>query len=184
MAFRLESMLKHKVATGLALAALAIGPEITVQSALAASPATLSELLERIAVEDTITDYYALFGGRGQGDFGAFYTDDGILDANGVVRQGREQINALYKEIGGSEGGRIDILINNMRVSVHGATATADLVWTECSSQTLTDLPKILEQGREHDELVKTGGRWRLKKRIVTNDGGLPKSLLKGYIDR
>jgi ketosteroid isomerase-like protein len=167
------------------LCALLLGALIPLQPALAEDPATtLSTLLEKTAVEETITDYYALFGGRGHGDFGSFYVEDGVLDANGVVRQGREAINALYKKIGGGEGGRIDILISNMRVKVNGDTATADLFWTECSSRKLKDLPIIVEQGREHDDLVNIGGRWFLKKRVVTNDGGLPKSLLKGYIDR
>lgn len=184
MLSRMVSIFTHRLAACLLLGALSIAPGIDIQAAHAASPASLNDLLERAAVEDAIKDYYALFGGRGHGDFGAFYTDDGILDANGVVRQGREAINALYKQIGGADEGRIDILINNLRVSVSGDTATADLFWTECASHTLTDLPRILEQGREHDELVKVAGRWRLKKRLVTNDGGLPKSLLKGYIDR
>jgi ketosteroid isomerase-like protein len=153
--------------------------------ALAEHPVTtLGTLLDKAAVEETLTDYYALFGGREHGDFGSFYTADGILDANGVVRQGHDPINALYKQIGGAGGGRIDILINNMKVVVSGDTATADLLWTECESKTLTDLPLIVEQGREHDDLVKVGARWLLKKRVVTNDGGLPKSLLKGYINR
>jgi len=163
-----------------ALAVVLFGREVAAQDV----GTTSANLLDRLAIEDALTDYYALFGGRGNGDFGAFYTEDGVLDANGVVAQGRTAINALYKRIDGAEGGRIDILINNLRVKVTGTTATADLVWTECDSKTLTDLPQIVEQGREHDELVKVGGRWRLKRRTVTNDGGLPKSLLKGYINR
>ena len=167
------------------LMALLVFTVAPLQSALGQPPANaLAAVLERMAVEDTVTQYYALFGGRSHGDFGSFFTDDGVLDANGVVRQGREAINALYKSIGGTDTGRIDILINNLRVAVSGATATVDLVWTECGSQTLTAAPSILEQGREHDELVKVSGHWRFKHRVVTNDGGLPKSLLKGYIDR
>ncbi len=163
--------------------ALAAGLSILQSAVAEPSPAQIATVLERMAVQETVTDYYALFGGRSHGDFGSFFTDDGVLDANGVVRQGREAINALYKSIGG-EGGRIDILINNMKVAVAGETATVDLVWTECGSQTLTAAPTILEQGREHDELIKVSGHWRFKHRVVTNDGGLPKSLLKGYIDR
>lgn len=167
------------------LTALLVFTVAPLQSVLAQPPAgSLTSVLERMAVEDTVTQYYALFGGRSQGDFGSFFTDDGVLDANGVVRHGRDAINALYKSIGGTESGRIDILINNLRVAVNGETATVDLVWTECGSQTLTTAPAILEQGREHDDLVKVAGHWRFKHRTVTNDGGLPKSLLKGYINR
>ena len=191
MSLRTKLAARKNTLSLLALLALAMVVLLWVQSVLA-QPATTaraepgsSAVLERMAVQDTVTEYYALFGGRSHGDFGSFFTDDGVLDANGVVRQGRDAINALYKSIGGSEGGaRIDILINNMRVAVNGETATVDLVWTECGSQTLTAPPTILEQGREHDELVKVSGHWRFKHRVVTNDGGLPKSLLKGYINR
>ena len=166
---------------GLVVAAFAL-PSLR---AHAEQPArTLATLIDKAEIEDALSDYYALFHSKGQRDFGSFYTDDGILDANGVVRQGRQAINALYESLGGFEGGRIDILINNLKVTVNGETASADLVWTECSSKSLTALPQILEQGREHDDLVKVDGRWRLKRRVVTNDGGLPKSLLKGYINR
>jgi hypothetical protein len=64
---------------------------------------------------------------------------------------------------------------------VDGNSATADVIWTEVYSETRGALPQIVEQGREHDELVKRGGRWYLKKRVVTNDGGLPASLEKYY---
>ena len=184
MGIRTMSAVESKTAAHLVLLALALGLLLDRAVFAEPPPTALATLLERIAVEDTITDYYALFGGRSNGDFGSFFTDDGILDANGVVRQGRDAINALYKSIGGGEGGRIDILINNMKVVLDGDTATADLFWTECSSQTLTAAPRIVEQGREHDDLVKVGRHWRFKKRVVTNDGGLPQSLLKGYIKR
>lgn len=184
-AFRGMHPRRRGTAPRTSLAAVLLAVFIPAQMALAEDPVTtLHTLLEKSAIEDTITDYYALFGGRVHGDFGSFYTPDGVLDANGVVRQGHDAIDALYKRIGGAEGGRIDILISNLRVAVNGDTATADLLWSECSSKTLTDLPVIVEQGREHDELVKVGRRWLLKKRVVTNDGGLPKSLLKGYINR
>ncbi len=134
----------HEIIRGLGICGLAVALAMPVGHVLAqAVTTTAATLLDRLAVEDALTNYYALFGDRGHGDFGAFYTDDGVLDANGVVRQGRDAINALYKSIGG-EGGRIDILINNMRIAVTGETATADLVWTECSSATLTAEPRIV----------------------------------------
>ncbi len=34
--------------------------------------------------------------------------------------------------------------------------------------------PRLVEQGREHDELVKKNGKWLFKHRIVQADSGLP----------
>jgi hypothetical protein len=44
--------------------------------------------------------------------------------------------------------------------------------------------PQILEQGREHDELVKRDGRWYFKRRVITSDGGLPAMFEKTYQKR
>jgi hypothetical protein len=44
--------------------------------------------------------------------------------------------------------------------------------------------PQFAEQGREHDELLKRGGHWYFKHRIITSDGGLPPMLEKTYKKR
>jgi hypothetical protein len=68
------------------------------------------------------------------------------------------------------------VLLTSAKIVVDGNAATADVIWTEVYSETLRTLPQTLEQGREHDELVKQGGRWYLKKTVVTNDGGRRRS--------
>lgn len=152
----------------------------------AAQPATpdpeVRALIERAHIENMLADYYALFAGRSQGDFGAYYTDDGILDANGAIAQGRVKINALYRGIW--DEGNTQVLISNPRITVKGDTATVDLVWTEVVSKKLLAAPQIVEQGHEHDDLVKHGDRWLFVKRLVTNDGGLPAALEKTYKKR
>jgi ketosteroid isomerase-like protein len=142
----------------------------------------LAMLADRAQIEEMISQYYALFSSRSHSDFGAYYIADGILDANGVVRQGRAAINALYNEIG--EPGNIDILVSNVRIAIEGDTAAVDLYWTECISATHSAVPHIVEQGREHDDLVKRDGRWYFKRREVTNDGGLPLALERVYKQR
>jgi len=129
-----------------------------------------------------LVDYYTLFGQRSPRDFGSYYADNGVLDVNGVVRQGREPINDLYKGI--TEGGNIHILISNPKIVVDGDSAMVDLIWTEVVSENHAALPRIVEQGREHDDLVRRNGRWLFMKRMVTNDGGLPAALERNYKER
>ena len=62
-----------------------------------------------------------------------------------------------------------------------GNDATVGLVWTEVVSKKLLAMPRIVEQGHEHDNLVKRGNRWLFAKRLVINDGGLPAALEKFY---
>ena len=142
-------------------------------------PTTLTALLDRAQIEDMLVDYYEVLSSGGT-DFSSYYTDDAVLDVNGIVARGKGPIRDLYKTIPNSKG-RVHVLLTNPRIVINGHSATADLIWTEVYSETHRALPQILEQGREHDELVKRQGRWYLTKRMVTNDGGLPATLEKYY---
>ena len=164
--------------------AMAVAMDTTAQSAPSKQPLSdLAWLTARAQIEDMLVDYYALFASRTHSDFGSYYADDGVLDVNGIVRRGKEPINALYAGI--NEGGKIHVLITNLKIVVEsGGSASADLIWTEVNSESHSATPHITEQGREHDDLTKRDGRWYFAKRVVTNDGGLPAALEKGYKER
>jgi len=155
--------------------ALAAGPAALAQH----RPTTLSALIDRAQIEDMLVEYYEALS-AGSTHLDSYYTEDAVLDVNGIVKQGKGPIDDLYKTIPKSKG-TVHVLLTNPKIIVDGNSATADLIWTEVYSETHTALPQILEQGREHDELVKRSDRWYLKKRVVTNDGGLPAALEKYY---
>jgi hypothetical protein len=155
--------------------------------ARAEQPATtLATLLDKQQIQDMLVDYYGQLG-SGRSDFGTFYVEDGVLDVNGIVAQGQKPIEDLYKKIAtGSpqRKGAFRMLLTNPKVVVNGDTATADVIWTGVISETPTALPQFAEQGREHDELVKSHGHWYFKHRIITSDGGLPPMFEKTYKKR
>ena len=133
--------------------------------------ATLSTLLDRAQIEDLLVDYYAQLG-SGRHDFGAFYVEDGVQDVNGLDAQGKKPIEDLYKKT--AEGtpprpGTFRMLLTNLKVVVNGKSATADVVWTGVNSETVKAVPQFIEQGREHDELVKREGQWYFKHRVITS---------------
>lgn len=140
------------------------------------TPATL---VDRAMIEDLLVDYYAQLG-SGRHDFGAFFDPDGVIDVNGTVAKGQKAIEDVYRksaEANPPKPGVFRMVLSNVRVVVKGNTATADAIWTGMHSAKVTDIPKLVEQGREHDELVKRNGRWYFKHRVITSDGGLdPKS--------
>ena len=74
--------------------------------------------------------------------------------------------------------------LTNLKIVVNGESATADVVWTGVNSETVKSAPPFIEQGREHDELVKRSGRWYFKRRVITSDGGLPAMFEKTYKQR
>lgn len=172
--------LKSYACAGAMVAAVALMLVSWVSRGLAQEPtATAATLLSRAQIEDTLTDYYSLFGGADRG-YGSFFTENGVLDVNGIVRRGRKPIDDLYKSIP-PDHGKIHVIYANLRIAVRGNTASYHLVWTEFISERATAAPHILEQGRDHGQLVKRDARWLIRCRVVTNDGGLPADLLKDY---
>ncbi len=152
--------------------------------ALAEYPVTtLATLLDRAQIEDMLVDYYAQLG-AGRHDFGAFYIPDGTLDVNGIVAQGKKPIEDLYARLAHESPqpkGTFRMLLTNPKVVVNGDAATADVIWTGVNSETVKSTPRFIEQGREHDELVKKNGRWYFKLRVITSDGGLTPMFEKTY---
>ena len=157
--------------------------------ALAKPRTTAANLLDRVQIEDLLVDYYApLAGGGDREDMGKWYAEDGVLDINGRVYHGRKGVAQAYKDAGVAAGnafhGKAHMLMTNPRIEVHGRTATADVIWTGIDNETIKSQPHFVEQGREHDELVKVGGDWLIKRRLITSDGGIPDFYAATYKDR
>ena len=183
MQFRVAATFGPQKCASRTLSSLALALCLSATPAFADQPlTTLTTLLDRTQIEDMLVEYYEVLSSGGT-DFGSYYTDDAVLDVNGIVARGKGPIRDVYKTIPQSKG-KVHVLLTNPRIVVSGHSATADVIWTEVYSETHQAPPQILEQGREHDELVKRQGRWYLTKRVVTNDGGLPATLEKYYKER
>jgi ketosteroid isomerase-like protein len=179
----MKYMMKFKTlavlaASGLALAACNQAPDAATQTAL-----------DRIAVEDLITDYYENFGGTENEDFAKYYTEDASFDVNGLVYKGHAEIVKLYDELGqepdaATQGGTFHMLLGNPIVKVDGDQATVKLFWTGVMNDKIDAPPHLVEQGREYDLLVKVDGKWLIKKRVVIADSGLPEMFKATYTPR
>jgi hypothetical protein len=153
-----------------------------------APPLTAQALIDRAMIEDLVHDYYAQLG-SGNHDFSRWFAPDGVLDVNGEVGRGKAGIEKIYADTaarGGaaSRSGQFRMLLTNLRIRVNGNTATADMIWTGLDNETVTTTTKLVEQGTEHDELVKLDGRWVFRHRSVISDGGMHPDLLKTYRPR
>ena len=155
--------------------------------AVAAQPRmTVTTVIDRAQIEDLLVDYYSHLGG-GSGDFASYYVADGTLDVNGLVAKGQQAIEELYKQVRKGtprRPGTFRMLLTNPHIVVTGGAATADVIWTGVSSASVKSVPQIVEQGREHDELIKRDGRWYFKHRVITTDGGLPAMFESTYQSR
>jgi hypothetical protein len=157
------------------------------------TPPELTKLVERAAIEEFFYDYYAQFRPDSKHDFVSFFADDGRLEVNGMVANGIEEIKAMYGRVVGSGAenepkaknavpkGVSEMMLTNMKIDVQGDKAIAAFLWHSIKSDLLTTQGKITEYGRERTELVKQGGHWLIKNRVVLTEGGMPESLLKYY---
>ena len=175
------------VSAALTLAALLLLQHAN--SAVAQGTTTTQQtLLDRIQIGDLLTRYHGDLSAGASHDLAQYYSDDAVLDVNGIVAKGHEAIEKLYAGLGGGgrteRQGRPHMLLNNLLVSVKGDTAQAWLIWTGVMNDTVRLTPRLLEQGREYDELVKRNNRWYIQHRIITADSGMPASYDSTYKPR
>jgi ketosteroid isomerase-like protein len=188
-------MVKNWVAGAAAAGGIVVGallaPYVPGQAAETASVAGgSSDLADRIAIEDLVTRYYQHFGSAdAAAQFGTYYTEDAVFDVNGIVATGREAIEALYADTGDdpeapATQGIFHMIISNPVIEVNGDTATARFTWTGVLNSAIDAPPMITEQGREYDLLVREGPQWKISKRVVIADSGLPERYRATYQPR
>ena len=137
--------------------------------------------------EDLLNRYYQGFGTGDPAAFNEFYTEDAVFDVNGIVAEGKEEIEAIYAGTADESPpsqGTFHMVISNLVVDVDGNTATARMLWTGVDNNDLRGPPTIREQGREYDLLVRQNDKWLIKKRVVVADSGLPESMVATYDKR
>jgi ketosteroid isomerase-like protein len=159
-------------------------------SVVAQVPITTQEtLLDRIQIEDMLLAYYYGFEVDEGHDWTEMYTEDALLDINGLVYKGKAGIQGLYDnyaEISPEEQvpGKVHVLMTNPRIIVTGDTATAHMIYTEVMNDSVYLAPRLIEQGREDTKFRKIDGRWYITERLITQDGGLPPAYFSTYKPR
>jgi hypothetical protein len=139
--------------------------------------AMMQTLLDRMQIQDLFTRYYTDLDGSDAGAFGKYFVENAELDVNGIVVRGEREIADLYRRVAADKPprtGTFRMILSNAQIEVTGTTATARLLWTQLLNDSLKGPPQLIEQGREIDTLIKRDGQWRITKRVVTADSGLP----------
>lgn len=152
---------------------LAQGPSACAQDA----PLTTRTVVDRAEIEDLLARYYWNFGG-GSESFTTFYTKDAELVLGPKSYKGLEGIARAYSSVPKDAPQRksysFNVLMSNPLIVLHGATATAQLVFTEVVIDKQGDPPRILTQGREFDHLVRQNGQWLISKRQIMGAADKP----------
>jgi hypothetical protein len=149
--------------------------------------ATLQTLLDRLLIQDLFTRYYSDLDGDDPAAFGKYFVAGAEFDVNGIVVHGQREIADLYRRVRADKPprtGTFRMLLTNAQIEVTGTTATARFLWTQLLNDSLKGPPQLVEQGREFDTLVKRDGEWRIAKRVVIADSGLPDLFDETYSPR
>ena len=145
---------------------------------------TLQMLLDRAAVEEIFVRYYSGLGSGDPDGFAGFFTDDLELDVNGLVARNKEEVARLYRDVAADKPnltGTFRMILSNLFIELDGDTARARMMWTQTLNDTLKGPPRLIEQGLEYDLLVKQDGRWKIRKRVVIADSGMPDIMDETY---
>jgi len=177
---RLNARLALAAATALALLPLG-GPVLAQKQILEDRPVTQKTLLDRIQIEDFLTRYYYDLSVGKAHELAEYFTEDAVLDVDGVVAKGTKEIEKLYQRPEGAEAPaakaqqrRGNMLLTNPIINVEGNIATAHVIWTGVMNEGVGKPPSLYEQGREYTELRKVKGKWLITRRYISSDSGLP----------
>ena len=144
-------------------------------------PVTMETLLDRIQIEDFLTRYYYDLSVGKSKELAEYFTEDAVLDVDGVVAKGHQEIAKLYERPAVAESPaataqrrRGSMLLTNPIINVEGTRATAHVIWTGVMNEGVGKPPSLYEQGREYSELRKVNGKWLISRRFISSDSGLP----------
>jgi hypothetical protein len=177
---QLNARLALAAASAFALLPLA-GPTLAQKQILEDRPVTQETLLDRIQIEDFLTRYYYDLSVGKAKELAEYFTEDAVLDVDGVVAKGHAEIAKLYQRPeGASSPGataqrrRGHMMLTNPIINVEGNIATAHVIWTGVMNEGIGKPPSLYEQGREYTELRKVSGKWLITRRFISSDSGLP----------
>jgi len=152
---------------------IALGAAALIATGLQART-TRETMLDRLQIEDLVIEYYSQLGGTKGPDFGNEYTEDGVLVLGTREIKGREAIKAMYAGLRPADPSkprvRMNVLVNNPRITVTGNTAHGEFIYTGVQVPDPAKAPEVHEQGREIHEFVKVAGEWKIKRRTIIND--------------
>jgi hypothetical protein len=131
-------------------------------------------IVDRLQIQDLITRYYNNFGRENAENFADFYADDAELILGERHFKGKNGIMEAYGRAPGQAPRppppprySFIVAVDNPLIVVHGATATAQLVFTEYVIEKQGDPVKVITQGKEYSTFVKVDGHWRYKTRQI-----------------
>ncbi len=171
------------VASGPAQAATAPATAAPPIAAAKPAPSPTRALADKAAIEDLMARYeWALDAGDAKA-YGALFTEDARITASFGDENGRAAIVKMVEDLkarmgntrpAGAPAGvanpiRIQHILSNLVIDLHGDTAEAKSYWTEIWDPKGPTL-EVRAAGHYEDSLVRKGGKWWFARRHIAED--------------
>src|SRR5262252_5185029 len=132
---------------------------------------------DRIAVEDVMARYMWASDSLDPEGYVAVFTDDAVIDANGSISRGREEIRKIVtglikrrddNKAKGLPAGNLYHVISNVRISFPKPGEALHQSYWQTVRRGEDGRMTAAAMGRSEDRLVKRGGKWLIQSRKLT----------------
>jgi uncharacterized protein (TIGR02246 family) len=148
---------------------------------IAPVPATAQENLgsyeDRIAVEDVMACYVWAVDSLDPDGYVAVFTEDAVIDANGSLSKGREEIRKIVLSLiqrrddnkaKGLPSSNLHHLISNVPITFPRPGEALHESYWQTVIRNKDDKMTSAAMGRSEDRLVKRNGKWLIQERNLT----------------
>ncbi len=160
----------------LVLAGISLAPVARAQHKAQGGESSAARIQRLEAIEEIrtlLTDYGRLLDAHDLGGYSKLFAEDGEWVGGFGSAKGHAAIQALMEKNLGvaprNKPGSTFHLLTNFEIDVKGDTATAWSRWTFVVTGA-ENKPSPMYAGYYDDTLVRERGRWKFKRRVVTND--------------
>jgi len=132
---------------------------------------------DRIAVEDVMARYMWASDSLDPDSYVAVFTDDAVIDANGTISRGREQIRKIVtgliqrgddNKAKGLPAGNLYHVISNVRITFPKPGEALHQSYWQTVRRDKDGKMAAAAMGRSEDRLVKRNGQWLIQSRKLT----------------
>jgi uncharacterized protein (TIGR02246 family) len=131
----------------------------------------VNQVDDRSEIGATLSAYSQLLDDGRFEPWSELFTEDARLSFPGRSAEGRDEIRALMEKVQ-PDGARGKHMTANTTIEVRGdtATGTTDYLFVRAGAEGIA----IVSAGRYDDTLVREGGRWRFRERLISflDEGG------------
>jgi len=144
---------------------------------LVAAQGNLGTYEDRVAVEDVMARYMWASDSMDPDGYVAVFTEDAVIDANGTISKGREQIRKIVlgliqrrddNKTKGLPPSNLYHVISNVRITFPKPGEALHQSYWQTVRRDATGKMAAAAMGRSEDRLVKRNGQWLIQSRKLT----------------